>query len=257
MNQYSENDRLMLERLNHPDTLIIIGRGHSGTRILPKALEGSGIFFGSPLNSAYDLLPAEPIYEACRIFGPYVTYKGNYEWDFARVNQMEIPQGFTELLQQYLHSLLHSEKTRLGWKIPQNTLIFPWLVRLLPAAKFIHWIRHPEGSCSKMTGIDRLEKWGIDCDRFLFHEWNYKIRLASWKYHYDIVHQTPKPDHFMEIRFEDYITEQARYKKQVEDFIGIPLKELELDKNKIIGATKNLGKKYPFVQQSMMALDYS
>ena len=235
---------------------IIVGRAHSGTRLIPQALHDAGVFIGSPLNIACDLIPAESIYEACKIFGHHVKYNGKNEWDFSNTHTEEIPNIFKELLAQYLKSIIDADNQKKAWKIPNNTFIYPWLVRLLPNAKYLFWIRHPEGSCSKLTGVDRLEKWNIPCKKFWFHEFNYKMRLISWKYHYDIVMQTPPPKHFLKIRYEDYILNQEKTKGLVENFTGVKIKSYELDKTKAGPFKKHLGKKYSFLRKAMDACGY-
>ena len=246
----------MLNKLNSPNTIIIIGRAHGGTRLLPEAMKETGVYFGEPLNIASDLLPTDDIYSACRLFGLNVKYKGNYEWDFASVLDAEIPQKFIQLLEVYLKPLIEADSAKVGWKIPNNTLIYPWLVRLLPEAHFVHWVRHPEGSTSVMTGVDRLEKWNVPCKKFLLHDWNYKVRAASWKYHYDIVNDTPTPKNFLQIRFEDYIGNQLEQSAIVEDKLGVSLKSLHLNKGKVWQPKKNWRKKYPFLTKPMDELGY-
>ena len=160
------------------------------------------------------------------------------------------------MLETYLKPLLESDSPKLGWKIPNSNLIYPWLVRLLPDASFIHWARHPEGSTSVMMGIDRLEKWNVPCKKFILHDWNYKVRAASWKYHYDIVRKTPLPQRFLELRFEDYLTDQNAVKEKVELFANVKLKTLDLNKKKAWTPKKDWRKKYPFLTQAMDALEY-
>ena len=246
----------MLEKLNKKSTIIVIGRAHTGTRIVPDVLKASGVFIGEPLNKAHDLLPVDDIYAACRLFGKYVTYKGNHEWDFENAHKAEIPQEFIDLLTNYLKPLIESEEEIVGWKIPNNTLIYPWLVRLLPNATFVLWSRHPEGSTKKMTGVDRLEKWNIPCKKFLLHDFNTKIKVVSWKYHYDIVNQTPKPKNYIELRYEDYVLHQAISKAALEKVIGIPLKMVDLEKAKADYSGSKLKKHYKFLQKAMDDLDY-
>ncbi len=247
----------MLQKLNRPDTVIIVGRAHGGTRILPEAMKDSGVYFGEPLNIASDLLPQPPMAKACRIFGPFVDRSGRYDWDFTRAVKTEIPDEFIGHLTEYLKVLIASDAPRVGWKIPNSTLIYPWLVRLLPEANFIHWVRHPEGSTSVMTGVDRLEKWNVPCKKFLLHDWNYRMRAASWKYHYDIVNDTPRPRHFLQVRFEDYIGNQQDARSLVEQHLGLRLKTLGLDRKKVWEPKKDWRKKYPFLTKAMDELDYA
>ena len=246
----------MLEKLNNEHTIIIFGRSNSGTRVLPSCLEASGIFMGDPLNGSSDLIPPDDLYAACRMLGQHVIYQGKHQWDFSQVHQMGIPKEFQELLECYLQSLLASEAEIKGWKIPENTLILPWLVRLLPKAKFIHWVRHPEGSCSRLTGVDRLERWGIPCKKFLIHEWNVKMRAISWKYHYDIVASTPSPKQFLRVRFEDYILDTKNTHAMIEQFLGFSFQRIELNKSKAGPYTKRYKSRFRFLRPAMDALQY-
>lgn len=246
----------MLEKLNSPNTVIIIGRAHSGTRILPEAMKNTGVYFGEPLNIASDLLPEQPVYEACKIFGPYVRYNGDYSWDFTDAVNSEIPAEFIIKLEEYLKVLIESDSEKVGWKIPNSNLIYPWLVRLFPKAYFIHWMRHPEGSSSVMTGVDRLEKWNVPCKKFLLHDWNYKMRAASWKYHYDIVRSTPAPENLMTVKFEDYIADQEAVRSKIEKWVGIEMKNLDLNKKKVWKPKKDWRRRYPFLKVAMDELNY-
>ena len=110
----------------------IIGRGHSGTRAISHTLSASGVFMGEPLNESGDLLPPEEMYAATRLFARYVHWKGGLEWDWSDVFSMEIPHEFTSLITSYLQSVINSPAENKGWKIPETTLVFPWIVRMFP-----------------------------------------------------------------------------------------------------------------------------
>ena len=246
----------MLEKLNSKHTTIIFGRANAGTRLIPSSLQASGVFIGEPLNVASDLLPPEPLYEACKLFGSYVDYKGENEWDFSRAVSAKIPDKFLELLSLYLKSLLTSDQQKLAWKLPENTLIFPWLIRVLPKANFIHWVRHPGDVIIKMMGVDRLEKWGIPCTKYWFHEWNYKMRAASWKYHYDIVMDTPKPEKFKTVRFEDFILKHEATIAELSDFLEIDMQAVDVNPKKVGVRKLDVYRKYPFLRNAMDNLSY-
>lgn len=245
-----------LDKLNTKNTFIIVGRAHSGTRLLPEAMEKAGIFMGKPLNIAHDLLPVENIYKACRIIGEYVKYKGNFEWDFSAVHKAKIPDEFIKLMGAYLKPLIDYDSEFVGWKIPNNNLIYPWLVRLLPQATYLIWHRHPEGSCKKMTGVDRLEKWNIPCKKFIFHEWNFKMRAVSWKYHFDIISNTPIPENYLSVRFEDYVLNSKNTRQAIEQFINLKLPVDDINASKARPLNKNFRRRFPFLQPAMDNLDY-
>lgn len=201
----------------------IIGRGHGGTRAMSHTLTASGVFMGQPLNGSGDLIPPQDMYDACRVFARHVTWKGGLEWDFAKVLSMEIPPEFTRLIHRYLASVLSSTAPKAGWKIPETTLIFPWIVRMYPDMKYIFWIRNPRDNIQAAHMTDDLNDFGIS------YQPTDDVRLRraiSWKYQYDLVKASPRPKHWIEVRFEDFVLDQDRTLRKLEDFLGIPLAKI-------------------------------
>src|SRR5690606_2139230 len=70
--------------------ITIIGRGHGGTRAMSHTLSQSGIYMGNTLNASGDLLPPQPMYDACRIIARHVVHKGGVKWDFSKLHTMPI-----------------------------------------------------------------------------------------------------------------------------------------------------------------------
>lgn len=202
----------------------IIGRGHSGTRAISHTLYASGVYMGACLNRSGDLLPPEDMYEACRVMARYVEWKGGLVWDFSKLHTMPIPDEFTQLLYRYLQSVLtEHEKTPdalVGWKIPETTLVYPWIVRLFPDIKYIFWIRDPRDCILNRHITDDLRTFGID------YPPTEEIRLRraiSWKYQVELVKATPRPQHWIEVRFEDFVLHQEATLARLEAYLGIPL----------------------------------
>src|SRR5262245_44077257 len=98
--------------------ITIIGRGHSGTRAMSRTLQESGVYMGAQLNASSDLVPADDLYEACRVMARHVMYLGNLRWDFTDVHSAKIDPAFTRLVESYLASVLSSTTERKGWKLP-------------------------------------------------------------------------------------------------------------------------------------------
>jgi hypothetical protein len=202
-------------------TLItIIGRGHSGTRAMSHTLSASGVFMGSPLNESGDLLPPEDMYEACRVLARYVHWQGGLAWDWSQLFTMPIPAEFSDLIGRYLSSVMESPQEHKGWKIPETTLVFPWIRRLFPEAKYIFWIRNPRDCVLGEHLTDDLRDFGVD---YPLTEDERLRRAISWKYQYDLVKTTPLPRHWMEVRFEDFVLHQEKTLARLERFLGIPL----------------------------------
>lgn len=200
--------------------ITVIGRGHSGTRAISHTLYASGVYMGSRLNPSGDLVPPEQIYEACRVMARYVRWQSGLEWDFSALQDMDIPQEFTDLIEGYLESVLANNSEHRGWKIPETTLVFPWILRMFPEARYIYWIRNPRDCILSHHMTDDLRKFGID-----YPETD-DIRLQraiSWKYQYDLMRSCPRPAQVLSVRFEDFVLHQEETLKQLEDFLEIPL----------------------------------
>ena len=198
----------------------VIGRGHSGTRAMSHTLSASGVYMGEPLNVSGDLLPPEAMYDACRVMARHVRWKGGLEWDFSALHTMPIPAEFTDLIHAYLKTVLQSPAPHRGWKIPETTLVYPWIQRLFPDIRYIFWIRDPRDCIIGGHVTDDLSVFGIDYPRTD----DIRLRRAiSWKYQYDLVRATPQPAHWLEVRFEDFVLRQAETLARLEPYLGIPL----------------------------------
>lgn len=202
----------------------IIGRGHSGTRAISHTLYASGVYMGATLNRSGDLVPPHAMYDACRVLARYVKWTGDLAWDFSQLHTMPIPDEFTNLIHTYLESVLteHAKHpdTLVGWKIPETTLVFPWIVRMFPDAKYIFWVRDPRDCVLNRHITDDLRTFGIDYPPTD----DIRLRRAiSWKYQAELVKATPRPANWHEVRFEDFVLRQEETLAGLESYLGIPL----------------------------------
>jgi hypothetical protein len=203
----------------------IIGRGHGGTRAMSQTLVESGVHMGAELNGSYDLIPAQDMYEACRVMGRHVVHKGGLEWDFSKLHAMPIGPEFTRLVESYLASVLSSNDANRGWKLPETVLVYPWIVRMFPDACYIHWTRDPRDSILGGHLTDDLARFGVPHE----HSDDERLRRAiSWKYQREIVKATPPPKHTIDVRFEDFVLKQDETLSHLEQFLGIPLAKIEV-----------------------------
>lgn len=203
----------------------IIGRGHGGTRAMSQTLVESGVYMGAQLNASYDLIPPQDMYEACRVMARHVKHLGGLQWDFSRLHTIPIDPEFRRLVESYLSSVLCSESVSKGWKLPETTLIYPWIVRMFPEARYIHWSRDPRDSILGAHLTDDLADFGVPYD----HTDDVRLRRAiSWKYQREIVKSTPSPTNTIEVRFEDFVLDQERTLARLEEFLGIPLTRIEV-----------------------------
>jgi len=210
--------------------LTVIGRGHSGTRAISHTLSASGVDMGGSLNASGDLVPPEAMYEACRVMARHVKWQGGVEWDFSALDKVEIPDEFTRLIRAYLKTVLESKAEHRGWKIPETTLVFPWILRMFPDLKYVFWIRDPRDSIIGGHITDDLRDFGIE------YEPTDNVRLKraiSWKYQFDLVKATARPTSWLEVRFEDFILNQEETLKRLEAYLGIPLARIPVRKDAV------------------------
>jgi hypothetical protein len=201
----------------------VIGRGHSGTRAMSQTLSDSGVFMGAPLNKSWDLIPPQDMYEACRVIAQHVAWRGGLDWDWAGLQDLEIPLEFTALIRSFLKSVLENDARLAGWKIPETTLAYPWIRRMFPDMRYIFWIRNPRDCILGGHVTDDLGRFAVpypptDDER--------RRRAISWKYQYDLVKATPRPQHWIEVRFEDFVLDQDRTLKRLEEFLGLKLAKI-------------------------------
>ena len=200
--------------------ITVIGRGHSGTRAMSHTLTASGVYMGFQLNKSGDLIPAEDLYEACNIMAHHVRHSSGVSWDFDRLHTMPIDPAFTRLVKSYLESVLSSDQEHRGWKLPETTLILPWIVRLFPDARYIYWVRDPRDSIIGRHRTDDLADFGVP---YATTGDIREMRAISWKYQREIIKATPRPIHTIDVRFEDFVLHQQQTLIRLGDFLDIPL----------------------------------
>ena len=203
----------------------IIGRGHSGTRAMSHTLRVSGVYMGEPRNNSGDLLPPEAMYEACRVFARKVRYLGDFRWDFSGVLQGPLDPAFTRLVESYLSDVLASNAEHKGWKIPETTLVYPWITRIFPEARYIHWYRDPRDAILGKHKTDRIQDFAIPFEPV---KDLYLQRLASWKYQALLMKATPPPRFRCTVRFEDFVLRQDETLIRLERFLGYSLARIEV-----------------------------
>ena len=234
--------------------ITVIGRGHSGTRAISQTLYASGVYMGSTLNPSGDKVPPEAMYDACRVMGSRVKWNGGLSWDFAPLHTMEIDREFKALINTYLEDVVSNQSTNKGWKIPETTLVYPWIVRMFPDIKYIHWIRDPRDCILGRHITDDLHCFGVDYPASN----NVRSRRAiSWQYQYELVKSTPKPKNYILVRFEDFILKHEETLQRLEHFLGIRLARI-IVRRESIGRwkTDNGEHNFDFFRDALAAHDY-
>ncbi|HWP59738.1 MAG TPA: sulfotransferase [Candidatus Acidoferrales bacterium] len=221
---------------------------------MASTLRLSGVFTGAPTNSSEDLIPPYDLYDACRLMGRHVRYRGSYQWDFEALHQVEIDDIFIALAESFLSSLVNNTRPYCGWKLPETNLIFPWIVRLLPGIRYIYWVRDPRDSILGAHRTDDIRRFNVP---FKAPADMLEMRAASWKYQYDIVKATPAPRQFVIVRFEDFVLNQGRELERLGEFLNLKLVRVPVDHSRV-GVWRNHPqyREVPFLTSAMSELGY-
>ncbi len=222
--------------------ITVIGRGHGGTRAMSHTLAASGVYMGAENNASGDLVPPDAMYEACRVLARNVRRLDGLEWDWSALHKGPIDPAFQTLIREYLGSVLSSGAEVKGWKIPETTLVFPWIRRMFPKIRYIFWVRDPRDSILAGHLTDDLRDFGVDCPST---ENMQRRRAISWKYQDDLVRSTPRPKHWIKVRFEDFVLRQEETLKRLENFLGIPLARITV-RPESVGRWKTASGEYDF-----------
>lgn len=225
--------------------VIVIGRGQGGTRLISSTLEQSGVYMG-PVNDSGDMVPPDAMYDAVKLASSLVQRRGKYSWDFTQLLSTEPSPKFRLLVEQYIQPLRASSKERLGWKLPETTLVFPWISKMFPDAYYIYWTRDPRDAIAKYHLTDHLWKWGVPSER---HPAEY--RLESYLYQRQLVDATTKPEKFLEVRFEDFVLHQEATLATLTPFLGLPLVAVPVVKDHV-GFYKHLGGRSPNIPKEVL-----
>jgi hypothetical protein len=150
--------------------------------------------------------------------------------------------------------VLENPAEHVGWKIPETTLCYPWIQRIFPEAKYIFWIRDPRDSIIGRHVTDDLGRFGI---AYPETEDQRLRRAISWKYQYELVKATPKPEHWIEVRFEDFVLKQEETLARLEAFLGIELAVIPVQTEPVGRWRSDEGTHdYPFFEAAMQAYGY-
>ena len=210
--------------------ITIIGRGHSGTRAISHTLYASGVYMGHLLNQSGDKMPPQEMYDACKVLAKRIKWNGDLSWDFSELHTGDIDPEWDRLIESYLADVLKNKASNKGWKIPETTLVYPWILRKFPETKYIHWIRDPRDSILSRHKTDDLADFGISYPET---EDVRERRAISWYYQYQLMKSTPTPEHVITVRFEDFVLNQEETLQRLEEFLGIRLARIIVRKGPV------------------------
>jgi hypothetical protein len=158
------------------------------------------------------------------------------------------------------------------FKLPELTLCYPWLRKMLPDATYIYWVRDPRDALRHLSDtLDIWDHWGIDrvalddvlgaagLDQGVARSAPpSEVQAMSWKYQYDIVKSVPEPERFITVRYEDFCLNHERQVARLAEFLGIELEPLpDISSDAVYKWTREDGHKtHEFLRPAIRALGY-
>jgi len=202
--------------------VIVMARGHSGTRILSWALTQLGINMGTlesnPAADAQDLRFTEVIKR--------IASKAVYEPPTASPKTSSL-HLFQKRVDQYI-SWLKNTKAHWGWKFPETYLIPNYVETTFPHAQLIHMVRDGRDIAFKNHATDRPKKIGYHVLKqagALNESPHYRQAALSWAYQVDRFDEwaqhTQLPIHHL--TFEELCAEPITTLQKVCEFLNIEM----------------------------------
>lgn len=207
--------------------IIIIGRGHGGTRLMSQTLQKSGFFMGRT-NESGDMIPPELMYMAARIAGGLVIRTGHHEWDFSRLINSKPDHRFIELVNRYTRQLSKRNGGKVGFKLPETLLALPWIIHMFPEADYIYWTRDIRDAILGGHLTDSLSTFNVQSER---SSDTHEKRIESWIYQQKMLDVTPRPNKVIDIKFEDFVLHNETEIERLSSFFGVKLTSTEVDKS--------------------------
>jgi Sulfotransferase family len=134
-----------------------------------------------------------------------------------RIRQVNPPNAADVIRAFYLLYAEREGKSRYGDKTPGYVQEMPRIQRVLPEARFVHIIRD-----GRDVALSHLRmNWGPETYAESARLWRNRIRKAR--------KQAPKIDHYVEVHFEDLISDAEGVVRRVCDFVELDFDPVMLD----------------------------
>lgn len=219
----SRKRRQQTEFLAGLEPVMLMGRGHSGTRVLSFACMHLGIQLGTSAatGDADDRSFTRTIKKiAAR----------NLAQGAPQAVQKQDLNRFQNAVYTY-YTTLGSPRTHWGWKFPETYLIGDCIARTFPRARYIHLVRDGRDLAFKNHLTDDPNR--ALGKRLLTHigamnEPHHLQAAMSWAWQverFDEFRKNLNPARFLDMRFEDICRDPMTAMQSVCDFLDIPMTE--------------------------------
>lgn len=203
--------------------VVLLGRGHSGTRVLAWMC----VHLGVKLGTSGPHVEGDP---------DDVTFTNEIKALAARNLDVTSPEQvrepalrrFTAAVSRY-YAGLGSPCGMWGWKFPETYLIAPYVARTFPRAKLLHLVRDGRDIAFKSHLTDnprhRVGRAVLGACNALGLP-DHLRAAASWAYQvdrFDAFRDQLPASGVLDIRFEDLCTEPRQSAERLSAFLGVPM----------------------------------
>jgi hypothetical protein len=213
--------------------IVVFNKSHSGSRLLAKVIEASGVFMGAHQNDSKDSLDLLRLIHHL-VVNHYPDYKGLLR------RTPDCDPAFSALAGKVLASHLEgfgpSHDAQWGWKNCSTGYVLPVVDFLFPNARYIHLIRDGRDiAFSNHHGADTPYRKKVLFNTDQIESWR-NYRLTGWAYlrhsHiFNTIHWVnsvevarafaePLGDRHLELRYEDLCQDFDANTRRVLRFIG-------------------------------------
>ena len=215
--------------------IVVLGRGHSGTRFLAEAFERQGVFIGGKLNAMFDSLTwGQAIQQV--VLGIYPQYDRVEPGD---VWHRKIEETATAFLSEgYAGGTW-------GWKIGISAFVIPLLANVFPNLRVIHLIRDGRdvmlSRLRRIPGMARLAFnrkmilgdaearwwWGIKLTERGIERYRNEFEMQAWVSFVTAARRYGRPlgaERYLEMRYEDMCLNPVATVGRAFEFAGLEMK---------------------------------
>lgn len=261
---------MKLHNKNGP--FVIIGRPHSGTRLLAAILNQSKIFMGNVSHGYLDSIPW------CFDFVKPIVCSKNFP--DINANDLLVQRCLKKTMNKFFKS--YNNQPYWGWKYSETLFLMPILVHHFPKIKFIHIIRDgrdvvlsddgyfqitAKPSYSKISrylwhrkswnftlrvvfGTDQITKREKDFLGPNIYESRFQLQMQFWSHCVQVAREygAQYPSNYKEIKYEDLCRNPTKVMEDIYHYLGIDLDDQTANYAIANSSTKRVGKwqNYPF-----------
>lgn len=209
--------------LRDEQPIVIMSRGHSGTRVLSWSLDKLGVKMGTlSENPAADT-------QFLKLTGSIKKIAGRHLHETARAKPSKRDlRLFQKRMVQYLE-WLGDRKPHWGWKFPETYLIGNYVEATFPKARYIHMMRDGRDIAFKTHSTDRPRKLGkivlnhlnaLDKPQHLRSALSWQFQVNRWEEFEAGLHAP-----VYTLTFEELLTNPVQTIEQLCESLAIPMND--------------------------------